>query len=93
MHVAKRSIEWAKKPGKGHSAGVGVAFGFLFGPAYDSLTSRIRGESMALKDKSGLSDDWVLAIGMFSLSGSILVGRFTAFEWAGSWFPRSRRVC
>jgi len=38
---------------------------------------------MALKGRIGLSDDWALAIGMFSLSGSILVGRFTAFEVAG----------
>lgn len=42
---------------------------------------------MALKDRIGLSDDWVLAIGMFSFCGSILIGRFTAFELAG--FPVS----
>ena len=38
---------------------------------------------MALKDRIGMSDDWVLALGLFSISGSILVGRFTTFEWAG----------
>jgi hypothetical protein len=38
---------------------------------------------MALKDRIGMSDDWAMAIGMFSFCGSILIGRFTAFEVAG----------
>jgi hypothetical protein len=38
---------------------------------------------MTVKDRLGMSDDWAMAIGMFSFCGSILVGRFTAFEVAG----------